>query len=310
MDSTTTDVAPPADEAAAIRARLDSLRLPGIIDVHTHFMPQRVLDKVWAYFDQAGPLTGRPWPITYRTSEEERLATLRSFGVRAFPSLNYAHRPGMAAWLNEWSTDWAKQHADVLHSATLYPEPGVTEYVRGALDDGARVFKVHVQVGDFDLADPLLDDTWPLLEESGTPIVAHAGNGPAPGRFTGPENVRHLLRRFPRLVLVIAHMGMPDYGEFLDICTEHPTVHLDTTMAFTAFTEEVTPFPTDRLGDLRELGDRILFGSDFPNIPYSYLEAVDAVIDLGLGDSWTRGVLHDNAAHLFTPETPPGDQVR
>jgi len=25
-----------------------SLGLPGIIDVHTHFMPKRVLDKVWA----------------------------------------------------------------------------------------------------------------------------------------------------------------------------------------------------------------------------------------------------------------------
>ncbi|MEU2529302.1 amidohydrolase, partial [Streptomyces sp. NPDC013087] len=27
------------------------LGLPGIIDVHTHFMPERVLSKVWAYFD-------------------------------------------------------------------------------------------------------------------------------------------------------------------------------------------------------------------------------------------------------------------
>ena len=290
---------PPVDEAAQVRSRLASLHLPGIVDVHTHFMPQRVLDKVWAYFDSAGPLVGRPWPITYRTSEEERLATLRSLGVRAFPSLNYAHRPGMAAWLNEWSADFARQHADVLHSATFYPEPGAVEYTRAAIDAGTQVVKVHVQVGDFSLTDPLLDDVWAELEESGTPVVTHAGNGPAPGTFTGPEGVRELLRRHPDLVLVIAHMGLPDYGEFLDICADHPRVHLDTTMAFTTFTEEVDPFPRERLADLRALGDRVLFGSDFPNIPYPYVDAVDAVLDLGLGEDWNRAVLHDNAARLL-----------
>lgn len=156
-----------------------------------------------------------------------------------------------------------------------------------------------MQVGDYSLADPLLDDVWPVLERSRTPIVMHAGNGPAPGRFTGPESVRDLLQRHPGLVLVIAHMGMPDYGDFLDICAEHPDVHLDTTMAFTDFTQATSPFPRERMDDLVALGDRVLFGSDFPNIPYPYEHAVDAVRRLGLGEDWERKALHDNAARLF-----------
>jgi hypothetical protein len=80
-----------------------SLGLPGIIDVHTHFMPKRVLDKVWAYFDRAAPLIGRQWSVAYRTDQAERVDTLRGFGVRKFTSLVYPHKPGMAAWLNEWS---------------------------------------------------------------------------------------------------------------------------------------------------------------------------------------------------------------
>lgn len=278
---------------------MEPLHHAPIIDIHTHFMPQRVLDKVWAYFDSAGPLTGRPWPITYRTDEGERLATLRALGVQAFPSLNYAHRPGMAQWLNDWSTDFAARVPEAIHSATFHPEPGAAEYTQAAIEAGARIVKVHVQVGDYPLDDPRLDEVWPVLERSRTPIVMHAGNGPAPGRFTGPAAVRDLLERHPRLVLVIAHMGMPDYGDFLDIAREHPDVHLDTTMAFTDFTEALAPFPTDRLDDLAELDDRVLFGSDFPNIPYSYEHAVQAVTDLGLGDDWTRAVLHDNAARLL-----------
>ncbi|KRE38387.1 amidohydrolase [Janibacter sp. Soil728] len=273
--------------------------LPEIIDIHTHFMPQRVLDKVWAYFDSAGPLLGRAWPITYREDEGGRLAALRALGVRAFTSLNYAHRPGMAQWLNDWSSEFAARHDDVLHSATFYPEPGAAEYTAAAIEGGARIFKAHVQVGDYSLADPLLDDVWRVLERSRTPIVMHAGNGPAPGRFTGPQAVRDLLQRHPGLVLVIAHMGMPDYRDFLDICDEHPDVHLDTTMAFTDFTEEMSPFPRERLDDLAALGDRVLFGSDFPNIPYPYEHAVEAVRGLGLGAQWERKVLHDNAARLF-----------
>ncbi len=35
------------------------LGLPGIVDVHTHFMPERLLRKVWEYFDAAGPLVAR-----------------------------------------------------------------------------------------------------------------------------------------------------------------------------------------------------------------------------------------------------------
>jgi uncharacterized protein len=43
-----------------------SLGLPGIIDVHTHFIPKRVMDKVWQYFDSAGPLLGRQWRIPHQ----------------------------------------------------------------------------------------------------------------------------------------------------------------------------------------------------------------------------------------------------
>ncbi|MCW2747041.1 MAG: amidohydrolase, partial [Nocardioidaceae bacterium] len=72
------------------------LGLPGIFDVHVHFMPKRVLDKVWAYFDNLGARTDLAWQIAYRSSDDERLAHLRSMGVLHFSALSYAHRPGMA----------------------------------------------------------------------------------------------------------------------------------------------------------------------------------------------------------------------
>ncbi|MDF6019910.1 amidohydrolase family protein [Streptomyces sp. JH34] len=275
------------------------LGLPGIIDVHTHFMPERVLSKVWAYFDSAGPLTGLEWPITYRRDEDERLALLRSFGVLRFTSMLYPHKAGMAAWLNGWAAGFAARVPDCLHTATFFPEDGAETYVREAVEAGARVFKSHLQVGGYDPNDPLLEPVWGLLAEAGVPVVTHCGSGPAPGRYTGPEPIGRLLARHPRLKLVVAHMGMPEYAEFLALAEAYPGVRLDTTMAFTDFTEDLTPFPADEIKRLGDLEDRILLGTDFPNIPYPYVHQLHALERLGLGDAWLRAVCHGNASELF-----------
>jgi predicted TIM-barrel fold metal-dependent hydrolase len=108
-----------------------------------------------------------------------------------------------------------------------------------------------------------------------------------------------VLAAHPRLRLVVAHMGMPEYEEFLGLAERYPEVRLDTTMAFTDFTEDFLPFPQRALPRLADLGDRILLGTDFPNIPYPYLHQLRALERLGLGPDWLRAVCHDNAARLF-----------
>ncbi|WP_225638459.1 amidohydrolase family protein [Streptomyces solaniscabiei] len=288
------------EEVGHVRAFWEGLGLPGLVDVHTHFMPERVLRKVWGYFDALGPLTGGvEWPITYRREEEERTALLREFGVRAFTAMLYPHKPGMAQWLNDWAVDFARRTLDCLHTSTLFPEPGVETYVGRAVEAGARVFKAHVQVGAYDPADELLDGAWGLLADAGVPVVIHCGSGPAPGKHTGPEPIARVLARHPRLRLIVAHLGMPEYEDFLDLAERYGEVRLDTTMAFTDFSERLAPFPRRALPRLAGLGDRVLLGSDFPNIPYPYLHQLHALERLELGEAWLRAVCHDNAARLF-----------
>ncbi|MGE5830497.1 MAG: amidohydrolase family protein [Micromonosporaceae bacterium] len=277
------------------------LGLPGLADIHVHFLPPRMLRRVWAYFDEAGPLVGISWPIIYKWSDAERVEHLRAMGVRVFTALAYAHRPDMAADLNAWTLDFARQTPDCLPCATFYPEPGVADYTRAALDRGARVFKVHLQVGGFDPADPLLDAVWGVLAEAGVPVVVHAGSGPVANVHTGPEPFAAVLRRHPRLLAVIAHLGAPEYTQFLALAETHERVYLDTTMAFTRFFEAMAPFPQAELARLRELGlaGRVLLGSDFPNLPYPYAEQLAALAALDLGEPWLRAVCWHNAASLL-----------
>ena len=292
---------------ADLPALLAARGVPGLVDVHTHFMPENVLAKVWAFFDAVGTAPGStdaPWPITYRTDPATRLATLRSFGVVAFAPLAYPHRPGMAAWLNDWQAGFAAATPDAVRTATFFAEPEAPQYVRAALEDGARVVKVHVQVGGFDPRDPVLDDVWGLLAEAAVPVVTHCGDGPRSGTYTGLGVFAEVLRRHPRLVAVLAHAGLPDYDAALGLVSAYENVHLDTTMVGTAFTNAFAPLPPDWPARLAGVADRVVLGSDFPNIPYPYAEQVEAVVawadaDDRLGDAFLGAVLHDTGARLL-----------
>ena len=275
------------------------LGLDGLVDVHVHFLPDQVMNAVWAYFDQAGEHYGTPWPVAYRTPAADRVATLEALGVRAFPALVYPHKPDMAAWLSEWARGFAAETPGCVPSGTFYPEPGASQYVKEALELGTRIFKVHVQVGDYDPRDDELDAVWGQLAEAGVPVVVHCGSGPLPGRHTGPGPFGEVLRRHPRLTAVIAHLGMPEYAEHLLLAETYPNVHLDTTMAWTPFTEAMMPFPIDLKPRLAALEDRVVLGSDFPNIPYEYAVQLESLERLDLGDDWLRAVCRTNGARLL-----------
>ncbi|PZG15300.1 amidohydrolase [Micromonospora craterilacus] len=277
------------------------LGLPGLADVHVHFLPPRLRRRVWEYFESAGPLVGLEWPVRYRWSDADRVAHLRRLGVRAFSALAYAHRPGMAEQLNRWTLNFARTTSGCLPSATFFPEPEAPRYVAGAIADGARVFKVHLQVGGFAPTDPALDEVWGLLAEAGVPVVVHAGHAPVGTVHTGPDPFAALLARHARLPAIVAHLGAPDYSAFLDLAQRYPHVRLDTTMAFTPFLDRMVPFPAAELPRLRELGlaGKVLLGSDFPNIPYPYADQLAGLARLDLGDDWLRAVCWQSAADLF-----------
>ena len=283
---------------------LDELGVPGLVDAHVHFLPDNVMDKVWAYFDRAESHYGRAWPIHYRTSVDERLASLKELGVRAFAPLVYPHRPGMGRWLTEWVTDFAARTDGAVPTATLFPEPDVADYLGVAVAAGARAVKVHVQVGGFDPRDPLLRPAWGLLAEAGVPAVVHCGNGPIRGAHTGLDVFGEVLAEHPRLPVVLAHAGMPDFAGALDLVRRHEHVYIDTTMVGPAFTQAVTPLPDDWAARLVDVADRVVYGSDFPNIPYAAYEQVAAVAgwaaeDDRLGAEFLRAVLHDTPAQLL-----------
>ena len=276
-----------------------ALGLPGLVDIHVHFLPERVMAAVWRFFDEARERYGVSWPVTYRTSDAERTATLRALGVRIYPALVYPHEPGMAESLNAWARKFAAGTPGCVAERDVLPRT-VRRPVRprgagGRHPDlqGARPGR-RIRPGR-----PPAGRVWGLLADAATPVVVHCGNGPIPGRYTGPEPMQAVLRRHPQLTAVIAHCGMPEYAEHIALAERYPNVHLDTTMVGTPFTEALMPFDRGLLPRLAALRDRVVLGSDFPNIPYRYAEQLAALERFDLGDDWLRAVCWRNGQRLL-----------
>jgi hypothetical protein len=201
--------------------------------------------------------------------------------------------------------DFGRLVPGAVPTASLYPEES-DAYLVAALDGGARCVKAHVQVGDYDPRDPLLDRSWGLLAEAGVPVVVHCGHGPLRGTHTGLDVFGEVLRRHPRLTAVLAHAGMPEFHEALRLVAGHDNVYLDTTMVGVAFTQALTPVPPDWPARLVDCADRVVLGTDFPNIPYPYAEQLAAVCGWAadeprLGAAFVRDVVHHTPARLLAP---------
>ncbi|MFT4745750.1 MAG: putative TIM-barrel fold metal-dependent hydrolase [Nonlabens sp.] len=275
--------------------------VPGIVDIHVHFMPDRLQQAVWRYFDA---LVDPPWPVAYTGDADTRLGQLRELGVVAHTALAYAHQPGMLAWLNDHTLDLADAHPQVIPTFTLYPEDGVTQAAADALARGGVVCKIHDQLSGFRLDDPRLDGAWRLLSDARTLVVAHTSKvyGVDGGAATsGPDQIYAVRARHPALRLCIAHLGLPDPdGGHWDAIQSLDDVWTDPSSTLTE------PPPTVAMGmqmdyqQLRaRLGEKVLFGSDFPSIAHPYAHQVRGMAHLALNPAGLREVLHDRAARLL-----------
>jgi predicted TIM-barrel fold metal-dependent hydrolase len=64
-------------------------------------------------------------------------------------------------------------------------------------------------------------------------------------------------------------------------------------------------FPARLHERLGALGDRVLFGSDFPTLPWPFAGQLGGLAALDLGEEWLRAVLWRNGARLLGLDADP-----
>ena len=275
--------------------------LPGpavpCIDAHVHLHPARLARAIERWFAEHG------WVAAHAFDPAAVADTLLARGVRRFCFFSYAHKPGMARELNRWLGGQAARLPEAIALGTLHPDdPDLDAVAREATDDlGLRGFKFHHSVQRFHVDDERLFGVYARAEAAGHVFVLHAGTMPYRDPFTGVERFARVMARFPRLRVCVAHMGAFQSSEFLALLPRYPHLYVDTTMAMSPHATPFTGADPSAVSDadLLRHQDRVLFGSDFPLIPYDYDEERRWAWERGLDDSVRRKIFHDNARDFF-----------
>jgi predicted TIM-barrel fold metal-dependent hydrolase len=268
------------------------------VDAHTHLHPPRLFAAIRRWFDDH-----TRWNLRGPTEPAEVVAALRAAGVERFAFFSYAHRPGMARDLNAWLRDQAARFPDGIPLATVHPgdaDPAaVVDEACGAW--GFAGLKLHAQVQRVHPDDPRLWPVYARLLALDRVLVIHCGTGPHTNEHCGLGGLVRVLERFPGLRVALCHMGAFETRWALRLLDRFPDLRLDTTMAMTAAS---TPFtgidPAAVLDeDLVRHADRILFGSDFPNLPYPYEEERRGLWARDLPPAVYERIFRDNARAFF-----------
>jgi predicted TIM-barrel fold metal-dependent hydrolase len=265
-----------------------------MLDVHTHLHPPRLFAAIRRWFAERSH-----WRLDHPTEPLAVAAALREAGVERFVFCSYAHKPGMARDLNAWLAQTSRDLDGYgLPLATVHlADPDPADDLRTAFRDGCIGLKIHEDVQNLALDDARFDPVFTRLIEYDGFVLAHVG--PIPWKQDtreGPRRVAAVLDRHPGLRIVVAHMGVPDTLAYFALARTYPNLYVDTTMAFASLDLRTSA----GAADIEAASASIVYGSDFPNIPFAYDSDRRAIDALGLSAPALRAILRDNARRLHS----------
>jgi hypothetical protein len=163
--------------------------------------------------------------------------------------------------------------------------------------------KLHCHVQCFAPDAPELDAIYAVCQARDRPLVMHAGREPAspayrcdPYALCGADRIEAVLKAYPRLRLCVPHLGADEFDAYERLVLTYDNLFLDTTMVVGGFFPVEVPV---RLLSARP--DRVMYGTDFPNLPFAWDREVRTLARMGLGDDALERILGATARALFGP---------
>jgi predicted TIM-barrel fold metal-dependent hydrolase len=273
------------------------------IDLHCHFFPPQIFKAIWDFFerrDDKNRIQG--WSINYRLSTNKLIQTLEEKNVEFFTAYNYAHKGNVAEYINEWTFNLARRNRQIIPFGCVWPEDNNrVDYISKLFEDyNFYGIKIQPLVQNFYLNDERMDAIYKLLIDKGKWLAVHIGTAPYRNKFVGYKNFLNFLEKYANMNIIVAHMGAFEYQKFLKLLDKYKNLYLDTAMIYipnNIFPERESKRPGSK--KLLSYQDRIVFGSDFPNIPYDYENSTRGLLELDLPKKFYESIFHNNAKRML-----------
>ena len=256
-----------------------------IIDSHAHIYPDKLAERAVAFVGGFYDLT----PGCDGTVDT-LLTAGRAAGIDRFVVHSAAQTPVQADSINQYIASECQAHPEFIGFGTLHrdmDDPG------GAVDRilalGLKGVKLHPDMQKFNMDDEAMDGVYEAMAGR-LPLLIHCGDYRY--SYSHPARLARVLTRFPRLVVIGAHMG--GWSVF-----DEALAHLQDKFCYLDLSSSLMFLPPRRAEELIGLygPERILFGSDYPM--WDPVEELERFYALRLSQSDREVILSGNALRLL-----------
>jgi hypothetical protein len=271
--------------------------LPEVVDAHVHIFPHDIFSAIWQWFDE------HAWHIRYQLRTSQIFDFLLSRGINHIVALQYAHKPGIAGKLNRYMARKCQKYPNqITGMATIFPgENNADGILQEAFALGLGGLKLHAHVQRFDMNADDMNLLYDICQSNNKPIIMHVGREPKstayncdPYKICSAEKLERVLQNFPKLRICVPHFGFDEISAYKKLIEKYDNLWLDTTMILSGY------FPTEDTIELDSFRiDRIMYGSDFPNIPYAWDRELKWLRASGLPQENLEWVLRKSAISFF-----------
>jgi len=207
---------------------------------------------------------------------------------------------------NLWTCQVAKENRGLIALISidlLQKAEEMEAEIEKMVQQGAKGLKLHPVANRFYPQDKRLWPAYGQAEKMNLPILFHAGTADIAGYkefdYSRPANFQEVAKEFPKLKIILAHLGKGFFAESLEVAKKFANIYLDTSAIITGLESDKKFFNDEEIVEfIRAMGvSRVLFGSDWPW--FDPLPALEKIKNLPFNDEEKKMILGENAARLF-----------
>ncbi len=222
------------------------------------------------------------------------VASMDGAGIGKSVALTLVNNPANSEKINRWAL--SERSERIIPLGSVHPrEADPLSTVDMIADAGFPGVKVHPEYQDFRFSDTSLFPVWKRIEERGLFLITHAGFDIKfqPPFRSNPAELAEFHRCFPKLKLVLAHMGSMEMWEEAEAHLVGKNLWLDLAMI-----GDFNFTPEKLAGMIRRHGvEKVLFGTDSPW--QGQKSAVDFISSLPLSSAELEMIFAGNAEALL-----------
>lgn len=259
-----------------------------VIDSHCHIYPEKIAALAVQHTDEFYHENS-----TGKGTSEDLISQGTAAGVDRFLVQSVATVPRQVDSINVYIAGEVTKHKDrFIGLGTMHPDSRDMEgELLRLLDLGLKGVKLHPDMQDFQVDSRKSMELCALCERYDVPILMHTGDK----RYdrSNPDRLYPLLKAFPGLTLVGAHMGgWSLWDTAWQTLAELPNLYVDCSSSFAYMT------PESAAKVMRAYGlDRVLFATDYPM--WSPAPELAFLMSLGFTDEEYGKILSGNAKRVF-----------